>query len=284
MGDLERGYAERRKLVYYKHVHTALKKVTTAYATVLSILVTVSFIGFLQPPRGFDSSQGSRLYSSVWMSLFIITNSLSFVASICGLVLFVRTSFSSLQFYCALNEHLPERDSEVPQGYITPNAAGVRELLKDTYFFFYGINACLALAVSSCVAAYVFAGIAATRPSTSAHRIVLVIAGVSVVLYSGCVYVCWRKFPAFVDASDVHGDLWSDWRTESFASWLRFREVHKWQEKTFLKASDRSGSGSGRSFDFQPNSDRPVIADDHSQGSAQTVYDNFPVQTFSLDN
>ena len=81
-------------------------KMSSAHAIVLSLLVTVNLIGFLQPPRGWtpndhnsansDDRDVSIMYATPAIRCFSITNALSVYSAITGLLFYVYCSYTSI--------------------------------------------------------------------------------------------------------------------------------------------------------------------------------------------
>ena len=84
-------------------------KMSSAHSIILSLLVTVNLIGFLQPPKGWDSDSdqpnssmmsnqpdSSMMYATAAVRCFSITNALSVYSAITGLLFYIYCSYTSI--------------------------------------------------------------------------------------------------------------------------------------------------------------------------------------------
>ena len=99
-------------------------KMSSAHAIVLSLLVTVNLIGFLQPPKGWNMNENqsngnqpnnsvhnlpavSIMFNTASIKCFCITNGLSLYSAITGLLFY---------FYCSYTSILPLGTFPLPMG------------------------------------------------------------------------------------------------------------------------------------------------------------------------
>ena len=91
-----------------------LGKMSSAHAIVLSLLVTVNLIGFLQPPKGWNMNENnikstsslnksddnlwavSIMFNTTAIKCFSITNGLSLYSAFTGLLFYIYRSYTSI--------------------------------------------------------------------------------------------------------------------------------------------------------------------------------------------
>lgn len=173
----------------YELMHKHLLKSMNAYAIVLSILLATSYSGFLQFPMPLSNSPPPPIpplsdpppppNSSTFQKLFIYSNGLSFFSSVAGLLFFASSSFSPL---LALDSRgLGNAEKEVQKRL---------NLLADMLPKFVYVIFFFGLSLTSCVVAYVFAGLATVRTTIPEELAVIITAGIGGLIYVQALWVC----------------------------------------------------------------------------------------------
>lgn len=167
-------------------------KIVDAHAIVFSLLLTVSLIGFLQPPRGWqtsaDEDQNATMYNqSLSVDAFSICNSVSLFSAISGLLLCVYCSYATILSLSTVP--LPERFDELGIKFIHKLRSALRGVAlpsvrrRSLLLFSFLLSS-----ISFSVATYVSAGLAATAPPKRFVCVILPsIPGCAIVLLLLCV-------------------------------------------------------------------------------------------------
>lgn len=85
--------SERKEQLTLTAMNKAFVKSINAYSLVLVLLATVTYAGFLQPPRAFDNDGFMRTYESSSLTWFVYFNSLSFYFSMADLIVCLSGNF-----------------------------------------------------------------------------------------------------------------------------------------------------------------------------------------------
>lgn len=167
---------------FLKYVHSALVKQLNAYGIVLTLLVSITFVGFLQPPGSFNDKGEARFNHLT--TFFFCFVSLSFLLAGTGLLTVlvgsatllrplvfsqIRSSFTNPSDSCT-RFHAPDEGHAMPSDLkilwmvVLTNVYRVRRL--EYYVGF---------SLGTCVAAFLCAGLA-LAPSNLTHTYPIVIA------------------------------------------------------------------------------------------------------------
>lgn len=166
----------------------------------MSLLVTVSFVGFLQPAKGWknntQNNNDSSMFSSASVVAFIVFNSLSFYCAVAGLLIYIYCGFSTIIYFGSVPT--PERFDDTGKALIFKLRSILRRVAlpsvqrKATVLFYF-----LASSLLCCVAAYISAGLAAVGHSMSVTLAVVLPA------IPGCILIVFLVIVAATNMSMV---------------------------------------------------------------------------------
>lgn len=149
----------------------SFSRILQAYAFVLSLLVTVNFIGFLQPPKGWDDDTGLMYGGSKAVRAFSVTNTLSLFTAISGLLFYIYCSHSTILSLGAVP--IPKPTDDTGLQILLMLRAALRDVVLPSVRRRCSILfAFLACSLTCCVVAYISAGVASLPPK---HRFIAVI-------------------------------------------------------------------------------------------------------------
>lgn len=149
----------------------SFSKILAAHAIVLSLLVTVNLIGFMQPPRGWDQD-GFMFAHSKSLKAFAVANSLSLYSAISGLLFYIYCSYATIVSLGAVP--LLDRFDSKGVDLLHVLRASLRcvalpSVKRRSSLLF----AFLAFSLTFCVAAYISSAVASTHPGERLFSIVL---------------------------------------------------------------------------------------------------------------
>ncbi len=130
-----------------------LQKSIDAYAVILVLLASITYIGFLQPPGSFD--EGGLIGTSSRLRSFVYCNSFSFFFSITDLLL------------CVSGE--PNLDTAKPKSNQQLARSVVYSLMK-----LLGVNLLFVVSLTCCMGAYISAGTVVQKLNIAAQETILI--------------------------------------------------------------------------------------------------------------
>lgn len=149
----------------------SFSKILAAHAIVLSLLVTVNLIGFLQPPRGWDQD-GLMFSHSYSVRAFAVANSLSLYSAISGLLFYIYCSYATIVSLGAvpLLDRFDEKGLELLHVLRASLRCVALPSVKRRSSL---LSSFLAFSLTFCVAAYISSGVASAPPEDRFFSIVL---------------------------------------------------------------------------------------------------------------
>lgn len=158
-----------------RHCLESFTRIADAHAILMSLLITVNLVGFLQPPRGWDEA-GDLFDSLPSLKAFAIFNSLSLYSATSGLVFYVycsyATSILSLSSFSlpTHSEHLDDLDRKL----LNKLRSALRRVAlpavrrRSAFLFLF-----MQTSLTFCVATYISGGIAASKTSNVFLSVIL---------------------------------------------------------------------------------------------------------------
>lgn len=185
-----------------------LLKSIYACAVVLSILLTTSYSGFLQPPKPLTSGQNS---SSTWQILFIYFNGSALFSSVAGLLFFGSSSFSPLLALDTNTSLISSPETEAAQAQKRLDL--LANLLPKFFYviFFFGVS------LTSSVLAYIFAGFSTVGSTITEQTAVIVPAVIGGFVYLQALWVCLNDTSQLIqDSLRQNQKLWEAMKSRTW--------------------------------------------------------------------